>query len=71
MKLLKLMKNQKSILNYKSDVEHIKAYERYYFNSQLREENSKKGLKRANDFSWEKCVDEMLTHINIITKHDD
>ena len=58
-------------IDYKSDDEHIKAYEKYYFDSELRKENSMKGLKRANDFSWEKCVDEMLTHINIITKHND
>ncbi|MCI6564984.1 hypothetical protein, partial [Campylobacter sp.] len=42
---------------------HIKAYESYYYNENLRQENSKKGLERAKLFSWEKCADIMITEM--------
>ncbi|MBR6123663.1 glycosyltransferase family 4 protein [Candidatus Saccharibacteria bacterium] len=40
-----------------SDEQHILAYEKYYFNENLRQENSRKGLERAKLFSWKKTVD--------------
>lgn len=48
------------MIDWDSDDQHIKAYEDYYFNEQLRKENSQKGLTRAKDFSWDKTIDEML-----------
>ena len=51
------------MIDYDSDEQHIKAYESYYFNENLRKENSQKGLERAKLFSWEKCVDAMVDFI--------
>lgn len=47
-------------IDWNIDDQHIQAYEQYYFNPKLREENSKKGLERAKQFSWEKCADLMI-----------
>ena len=47
-----------------SDEQHIEAYERYYFNEDLRKEYAQKGLERARMFSWTKCVDEMIDFMN-------
>ena len=48
------------MIPYDSDEAHIKAYEDYYFNPQLKEANAKKGLEQAKKFSWEKCVNIMV-----------
>ena len=48
------------MIDWDSDEQHIEAYEKYYFDPQLRKTNRKKGLARAKQFSWEKCVDEMV-----------
>ena len=48
------------MIDYDDDEAHIKAYEDYYFNEELRKENSKKGLEQARKFSWEKCADIMV-----------
>ena len=48
------------MIDYDDDAAHIKAYEDYYFNEELRKENSKKGLEQARKFSWEKCADIMV-----------
>ena len=51
------------MIDYDDDAAHIKAYESYYYNENLRKENSKKGLERAKLFSWEKCADIMITEM--------
>nr|WP_321432714.1 glycosyltransferase family 1 protein [uncultured Campylobacter sp.] len=51
------------MIDYDDDTAHIKAYESYYYNENLRKENSKKGLERAGLFSWEKCADIMITEM--------
>ena len=43
-----------------SDEQHIEAYEKYYYNENLRKENSAKGLERAKMFTWENTVNKML-----------
>lgn len=48
------------MIDWDSDEQHIAAYEKYYFNENLRKENSRKGLERAKLFSWEKTVDQMV-----------
>lgn len=48
------------LIDWDSDQQHIEAYEKYYFNPQLRKANRKKGLARAEEFSWEKCVNTMV-----------
>ena len=53
------------MIDWDSDEQHIQAYEKYYYNADLREENRKKGLERAKEFSWEKCANAIT---NIIMK---
>lgn len=48
------------MIDWDSDEQHIEAYEKYYFNKELRKENSRKGLERAKMFSWKKTVDKMV-----------
>jgi glycosyltransferase involved in cell wall biosynthesis len=47
------------MVDWDSDEQHIEAYEKYYFDKNLRAENSQKGIERAKTFSWEKCANEM------------
>lgn len=48
------------MIDWDNDDQHITAYEKYYFNQSLREENSRKGLERAKLFSWKKTADLMV-----------
>jgi len=48
------------MIDWDSDEQHINAYEKYYFDENLRKQNSKAGLERAKMFSWEKCADIMI-----------
>ena len=54
-------------IDFNSDKQHIEAYEKYYFDENLRKENAKKGLERAELFTWEKTVNKML---DIIIKNN-
>ncbi len=47
-------------VDYESLEQHIEAYEKYYFNPRLREENAAKGIERARRFTWKKCTDTMI-----------
>ena len=48
------------MIDWDSDEQHIAAYEKYYFNEDLRKENRQKGLERTKFFSWGKTVDKMV-----------
>ena len=48
------------MIDWDSDEQHIEAYEKYYFNAQLRKEYGQKGLERAKIFSWAKTVDKII-----------
>ena len=48
------------MIDWDSDEQHIKAYEKYYFEEAYRNEMAHKGLERSTHFSWEKCVTEMV-----------
>lgn len=48
------------LIDWDSDEQHIAAYEKYYFDENLRKENSKKGLEQAKLFSWKKTVNQIL-----------
>lgn len=50
-------------INWNSDEEHVRAYEKLYFDKNLRTELSKRGLERAKEFSWEKTVDIIVEEI--------
>ena len=45
------------MIEWDSDEQHIKAYEDYYFNEKLRSEMARKGIERAQEFSWKKTAD--------------
>lgn len=48
------------MIDWDSNEQHIEAYEKYYFNDELKKINRKKGLERAKSFSWKKTVDKMI-----------
>lgn len=48
------------MIDWDSDEQHVEAYEKYYFNRELREENKRRGIERAKIFSWKKTVDNMV-----------
>lgn len=48
------------MIDWDSDEQHVSAYEKYYFDEQIRKKNSAKGLVRASLFSWSNTVDKML-----------
>ena len=52
------------MIDYDSDEQHIQAYERYYFDKNLRNEYAQKGIERAKQFSWQKCTNKILDVIN-------
>lgn len=52
------------MIDWDSDEQHINAYEQLYFNDDLRQSLSDKGLSRAQQFSWKKTVDLMIKEMN-------
>ena len=52
------------MIDFDSEEQHIEAYEKYYFNEELRKSYSQKGLERANLFSWKKCADQMIAEMS-------
>ena len=52
--------NAAVMIDWDNDEQHIKAYENYYFDDELRKNNAKAGMERAKSFSWEKCADIMI-----------
>lgn len=53
------------MIDWDSDEQHIKAYEKYYFDKDYRNKMAKKGLERSKQFSWTKCANKM---IEVMTK---
>ena len=49
------------LINPKDDKELILAYKSLYYNSELRNELSQKGLNRSKEFSWEKTADIIIS----------
>ena len=45
------------MIDWDSDEQHVKAYEKYYFDRKYRDKMAKKGLERSKLFSWEKAAD--------------
>ena len=52
------------LIDWDSDEQHIEAYEKYYFNENIRKEYAQKGLERAKEFSWQKSAEQMIEYIN-------
>lgn len=44
------------LIDWDSDEQHIDAFEKYYFDENLRNERRNKGMNRAGLFSWERMV---------------
>lgn len=44
------------LIGWDSDEQHIEAFEKYYFDENLRNERRNKGMNRAGLFSWERMV---------------
>ena len=44
------------MIDWDSDEQHIKAYEKYYFDKKFRDEMAEKGVKRSKLFSWKNTV---------------
>lgn len=56
------------MIDWNSDEQHIQAYEKYYFENELRMKNRQKGLERAKQFSWKKCANEMIAEMRKVNK---
>lgn len=53
------------LIDWDSDEQHVAAYEKYYYNEKLRNENRRKGLERATMFSWEKAAKKMISVMGV------
>lgn len=51
------------LINPENDTEMINAFEKMYFDTEFRNRCIEKGLKRAEDFNWNKCALELLEFI--------
>ncbi len=47
-------------IEWNNDQQHIAAYEQYYYDSDLREKNRRKGIMQSSKFSWEICVNKII-----------
>lgn len=56
------------MIDWDSDKQHVEAYEKYYFNENLRKENSRKGMERAKCFSWKESVNDMIEAMMLMGK---
>ena len=56
------------MIDWDSDEQHVKAYEKYYFDKKYRDEMAQNGLKRSKLFSWEKTVDVILNKMEEVEK---
>lgn len=52
------------LIDWDSDEQHIRSYEEYYFNDNMRKFYASKGLNRASQFSWSKMTDTLIEYIN-------
>lgn len=47
------------MIDWDSDEQHIKSYEKYYFDTEYRQKMAEKGLNQASKFSWQKAAEIM------------
>jgi glycosyltransferase involved in cell wall biosynthesis len=57
--LPEVVDNAGIMIDWDSDEQHIKSYEKYYFDVKYRQIMAEKGLKQASKFSWQKATDIM------------
>lgn len=48
------------MIDWNSDEQHIGAYEKYYYNEDLRRAYRQRGMERACQFSWEKTTEKIV-----------
>lgn len=48
------------MIDFDNDEQHIEAYEKYYFNKEMRKSCIQKGFEQAKKFSWTKCANQMI-----------
>ena len=68
--LPEVVENAGIMIDWDSDEQHIEAYEKYYFNEELRKINGQKGIERAKLFSWEKTVEKMVKKMSSYSSID-
>lgn len=51
------------MIDCESEKEHVAAYEKYYYNEDFRQNMAQKGLKRSLKFSWQKCIDKIVSRM--------
>ncbi|WP_294958679.1 glycosyltransferase family 1 protein [uncultured Fibrobacter sp.] len=51
-------------IDWDSDEQHVAAYEKYYYNKELRNEKISSGLEFAKKFSWEKTVSQIVACVS-------
>ncbi len=56
------------MIDWDSDEQHVEAYEKYYFNVDLKKENIRKGIERARMFSWKETALKMIDVMKQQTK---
>ena len=54
------------MIDWDSDEQHIEAYEKYYFDDELKKTNRKKGLEKAKSFSWKKTVNTIVKKMECV-----
>ncbi|MBR3852018.1 MAG: glycosyltransferase family 4 protein [Fibrobacter sp.] len=55
------------MIDWDSNVQHVEAYEKYYFNKELRAKKKREGLERAKLFSWNMTLDKMVTFMKNVS----
>ena len=58
--LLEVVGDAGLTIDWNSDEQHVAAYEKYYFNEELRKDFGRRAKERAETFSWEKTVDKVV-----------
>jgi glycosyltransferase involved in cell wall biosynthesis len=56
------------LIDYDSEEQHVDAYEKFYYNDNLRSTYGRKGLERSKMFSWAKTVDIILEEMRLHTE---
>lgn len=56
------------MIDYDSDEQHVKAYEKYYFDEKYRQKMAQKGFERSKLFSWNAAADIIVKKMQEVEK---
>lgn len=59
------------LIDYDSIEQHVEAYKKYYYNNDLRNQNAKNSLARAELFSWDKTVNAMIDVLKKVSEENE